>query len=305
MNLRRALLVVVLWGLGHAAASAHQSLGESYLVVVAGLGGEPTYRERFHEWSLALVEAATNRGGLLADNVWYLGEDPEQDTTSIRSKSTREEIEKVFEEIAQRAEPGDRVFVVLIGHGSYRSGESRFNLPGPDATADEFSLMLDRFDEQQVVFVNTASASGGFIEALSGENRIVVTATKSGMQNNETHFGKFFIDAFAEDGADVDKDKRISVLEAFEYARLQVTHVYEEGNQLQTEHALLDDNGDQQGAQRPGEAGTNGESGPVDGAVAKLAFLEGSGNGRGSARAGGAALDDPALGKRDSVDTYS
>ena len=298
MSLRRALVLIVLWGLGQPAASANQSLGETYLVVVAGLGGEPIYRERFHQWSLALVEAATDRGGLRAENVWYLGEDPEQDTASIRAKSTREEIEKAFEEIAQRTEPGDRVFVVLIGHGSYRSGESRFNLPGPDVTADEFSLMLDRFNEQQVVFVNTASASGGFIEALSGENRIVVTATKSGMQNNETQFGKFFIDAFAEDGADVDKDKRISVAEAFEYARLQVAHVYEEGNQLQTEHALLDDNGDQRGAQRPGEAGEtgkNGESGPVDGAVAKLAFLEGSGNRSGSARAGDDGVDDPAL----------
>ena len=296
LSLRRALLVVALWGLGHGAASAHQSLGETYLVVVAGLGGEPIYRERFHEWSLALVEAATNRGGLRADDVWYLGEDPEKDTASIRAKSTREEMEKAFEEIAQRAEPGDRVFIVLIGHGSYRSGESRFNLPGPDVTADEFSLMLDRFNEQQVVFVNTASASGGFVEALSGENRIVVTATKSGMQNNETQFGKFFIDAFAEDGADVDKNKRISVLEAFEYARLQVAHVYEEGNQLQTEHALLDDNGDQRGAQRPGEAGKNGEDGPVDGAVAKLAFLEGSGSRSGSARAGDDVVDGPALG---------
>ena len=96
----------------------------------------------------------------------------------------------------------------------------------------------------------------------------------------------------------MDKDKRISVAEAFEYARLQVAHVYEEGNQLQTEHALLDDNGDQRGAQRPGEAGEtgkNGESGPVDGSVAKLAFLEGSGNRSGSARAGDDGVDDPAL----------
>lgn len=293
MRLRLAL-VVLLWGLVPTNGVATQSLGEAYLIVISGLGGEPAYRERFHEWSSALVDAATSRGGLLADNIWYLGEDPQQDPSHIRAKSTKEEIEKAFEEVAARAQPGDRVFVVLIGHGSYRSGESRFNLPGPDLTAADFSFMLDRFSDQQVVFVNTASASGGFVEALSGENRIVVTATKSGMQNNETHFGKFFVDAFAQDGADVDKDKRISVLEAFEYARLQVAHLYEEGNELQTEHALLDDNGDREGTQRPAEAAQGAENGAGDGAVARRVFLEGSGNGSGSARAGDGG-DDPAL----------
>jgi hypothetical protein len=262
--------------------------------VISGLSGEPAYLERFHDWSSALVDAATHRGGLPADNIWYLGEDPQQDAARIRGKSTKEEIGKVFEEIDARARPGDRVFVVLIGHGSYGSGESRFNLPGPDITAAEFSLMLDRFGEQQIVFVNTASASGGFIEAISGKNRIVVTATKSGMQNNETRFAEFFVDAFAQDGADVDKDKRISVLEAFEYARLQVAHVYEEGNQLQTEHALLDDNGDGQGAQRPEEAEKSAEGAAADGAVARLVFLAVTGEGSG-ATAGGEGVDDPAL----------
>lgn len=294
MSLRVAVASVgLLLGVAPGGVVSGQTLGETYLLVVSGLGGEPAYRDQFHEWSIALVEAATTRGGLLADNVWYLGEEPERAGTD--AKSTKEEVERVFQEIDQRAEPGDRVFIVLIGHGSYRSGESRFNLPGPDLTAAEFSFMLERFDQQQIVFVNTASASGGFIEAISGENRIVVTATKSGMQNNETHFGKFFVQAFAEDGADVDKDNRISVLEAFEYARLQVAHVYEEGNQLQTEHALLDDNGDRQGVQRPGEAGQSGDGARSDGALARLTFLEGSANLRAAGQAGDAAADDPAL----------
>ncbi|MGH9460026.1 MAG: C13 family peptidase [Vicinamibacteria bacterium] len=289
----RALLVVLLWGV-LAKGVASQSLGETYLVVISGLSGEPAYRERFQDWSSALVEAATTRGGVPADNVWYLGEDPQQDPARIRAKSTKEEIEKAFDEIGARARPGDRVFVVLVGHGSYGSGESRFNLPGPDITAAEFSFMLDRFGEQQIVFVNTASASGGFIEAISGKNRIVVTATKSGMQNNETRFAEFFVDAFAQDGADVDKDKRISVLEAFEYARLQVAHVYEEGNQLQTEHALLDDNGDQQGAQLPAESAESAEGNPGDGTVARLVFLEGSAN-RSTSAGAGDEIEDPAV----------
>ena len=271
-----------------------QSLGRTYLVVARGLGGESGYRDQFHEQALSMIDTSQRRLGVPAENIWYLGEDPERDTERIRGKSTKEGIEKVLAEVGQRVEPGDQVVVILIGHGSYDSGESRFNLPGPDVSADEFALMLDRFGSQQVVFVNTASASGGFIEALSGKNRIVVTATKSGMERNEAQFGKFFIEAFAGEGADVDKDKRISVWEAFEYARLKVAHAYEESNQLQTEHALLDDNGDQQGAHRPGEP-AGGEGGSLDGSVARLAFLQGSVTGAGGADASRPTPDDPEL----------
>jgi hypothetical protein len=90
------------------------------------------------------------------------------------------------------------------------------------------------------VLVNTASASGDFVPVLSGPNRVLVTATKTGFERNETIFGEFFVDAFASDGADTDKDNRVSVLEAFTYARREVTRRYEDSNRLLTEHALLE-----------------------------------------------------------------
>jgi hypothetical protein len=273
------LLVVVLGAV--EVSTAGQSLGRSYLLIVSGLGGEPAYRDQFYEWSISLLEATGSRYGLPAESIWYLGEKPDRDPERIRGKSTKDGIKRALDEVASLVEPGDQVLIVLIGHGSYRSGESRFNLPGPDITAEEFARLLERFDSQQIVFVNTASASGGFIQALSGENRVIVTATKSGMERNETHFGKYFIEAFVGEGADVDKDKRVSVLEAFEYARLHVAHAYEEGNQLQTEHALLDDNGDREGTQRPGESEES-----ADGSLAKLSFVM-------AGTVPGASADDP------------
>ena len=50
--------------------------------------------------------------------------------------------------------------------------------------------------------------------------------------------------ALAEDGADLDKDERVSMLEAFTFARAEVGRVYERDNRLLTEHAMLDDDGD-------------------------------------------------------------
>ena len=284
-----AILTVAVSPVVSDFASA-QSVGRSYLLIVSGLGGEPAYRDQFYESSIALLEAASSRFRLPAEDIWYLGEEPERDPERIRGKSTKEAVQNALTEIALRVEPGDQVFIILIGHGSYRSGESRFNLPGPDITADEFATLLERFGAQQIVFVNTASASGGFIQALSGENRVIVTATKSGMERNETLFGKYFIEAFAGEGADVDKDKRVSVLEAFEYARLHVAEAYEEGNQLQTEHAVLDDNGDKKGTPRPLEA----EKPSGDGVVAKLSFMT-SGTIPGAAGSEAGVPEDPEL----------
>ena len=64
--------------------------------------------------------------------------------------------------------------------------------------------------------------------------------------------------AFADEGADTDKDERVSLLEAFDYARLEVARVYESDNRLLTEHALLDDNGDGAGSTAPSPDSADG-----------------------------------------------
>jgi hypothetical protein len=267
---------------------AAEAAGVSYLVIVSGLGGEPAYRERFHQWAVSMQEAAKERYGLSDDQIYYLAEKPELDPERIDGKSTREDVAQTLESLAERVRPGDQVYILLIGHGSYRSGESRFNLPGPDLTALDFARLLEPFSAQQVVFVNVASASGDFVKTLSGENRIVVTATKSGVERNETVFGEYFVQAYAGDGADVNKDEYVSVLEAFDYARGQVSRFYEEGNRLQTEHAVLDDNGDGLGTHDPADERIE----IADGAAATSVFLTGESR---QSSIGSYSTDDPEL----------
>lgn len=248
-----------------------QGGGETHLIIVTGLGGEPRYSESFHEWATSLVTTARESWGLPGRNIAYLGERPEVDPGRISGRSTRNRIESVLDSLAGIMRPADQLFIVLIGHGSVRNGESRFNLPGPDMTASDFARLLDRFTSQRVVFVNTSSASGGFVEALSGDNRTIVTATRSGRERNETLFGRYFVEAYADDTADTDKNGRVSVLEAFDYARREVARVYESENLLLTEHALLDDNGDGLGSAEPDVQG-------ADGSIAASLYLAGPGS---------------------------
>jgi hypothetical protein len=238
----RALAAFLLSAYPTAAPEA--AAEEAYLLIVTGLSGEPKTADALHEQAAALRQAAVERYGLQASNVTYLGESPERDSAQIAAKSTRENVSTALAKIAERARPGDAVWLVLLGHGSFQSGESRFNLPGPDLTAEDWKRALERFGEQKLVFVNAASASGEFVAALAKKpngKRVVVTATKSGVERNETIFGRHFVEAFSGSGADKDKNGRVSILEAFEYAKAEVAREYEKGNRLLTEHAVLED----------------------------------------------------------------
>ncbi len=281
MKLQHLLLAAL------ASATVAQAAGESYLLIVSGLGGEPSYKERFHQQSIALLEVAKSQYGLADDQVIYLAEDPELNPERTTDRSTKDNVVKALETFLTRVRPGDQLYLVFFGHGSFRSGESRLNLPGPDLTATELAMLLEPFSAQQVIFVNTASASGGFVKALSGKNRIVVTATKSGMERNETVFGGYFVEAYESGGADVNKDQRVSVYEAFEYARRQVGRFYEENNRLMTEHAILDDNGDGTGTHDAEKSKKT-----ADGSLASSSYLVAASAVR---ERPGAELDDPEL----------
>lgn len=227
-------LFVATWGAPVAAETSH-------LLVIAGLGGEPRFRDMFHEQAVSLASAAETRLGLASDDVHCLTEKPDREPSTIDARSTLENVSAAFDRMKSRLRPGDRVFVLLIGHGSFRSGEARFNLPGPDLTPGELARLLGPFESHDLAVVIASSASGAFAEPLAGPRRVVVTATKSGQERNETVFGQHFVDALTGEGADVDKDGRVSILEAFEYAQREVERFYEGENRLQTEHPRLED----------------------------------------------------------------
>jgi hypothetical protein len=238
-----------------AAPAAAQ---ETHVAVIVGLGGEPEHAETFRRWAGSLVDHSIGRLGIPRERVLYLLDDPQQDPKRAPGKSTKEEIQRGLAAMRAAAEPDDVVFITLIGHGTWNGKLAKFNLPGPDMTAEDFASILKEFPTKNIVFVNTASASGPFVEALSGVARVVVTATRSGAEQFATVFGGYFIDALAGDGADADRNKRISVLEAFTAAKSDVARVYEQRGIMLTERAMLEDGGDGEGSLDPAVNGKDG-----------------------------------------------
>lgn len=239
-------------------AAAPANAQNAHVAVIVGLAGEPEHGDTFRRWAGTLVDHVTGRLGVARERVVYLSDQPAQDAKRATGKSSKEEIEKALSAMAASAGADDPVFIVLIGHGTFDGKVAKFNLPGPDMTPADFAPLLKKFSSRKVVFVNTASSSAPFVDALSAEGRTIVTATRSGAEKFATLFGGYFIDALASDSADADKNNRISVLEAFVAAKADVARAYEKQGIMITEHPLLDDGGDGEGSMDPSADGKDG-----------------------------------------------
>jgi hypothetical protein len=233
---RRLPLVVLAFSLLLPAFAYAQDV---HLLVVTGVGGDDEHVAQFQKWAGAVVDSA-KKHGVIDANITWLGEAPDKDPR-IKARSSKDNVTKAFTDLAAKAKPDDEVFVLLIGHGSFDGRTASFNLPGPDLSADDYAMLLKRFTTQKIAFVNTASSSGPFIQALAGPARTIVTATKTGGERNETRFPEFFVQALDSEEADRDRNGRVSVQEAFDFAAAKVKAEYEKEGHILTEHAALDD----------------------------------------------------------------
>ena len=202
-----------------------------FLLVVVGLSGDPEHGELFEKWGASLASTAETLG-VAPERVLLVGD-----------QATKIDVEQAIETIATRSTADDVVFVVLIGHGSFDGRAAKFNLKGPDLDATDFAALVQRIPSRHLVFANTTSSSGPFREALAGPGRTIITATRNGAEQYDTLFPGFFVDAFSSDAADVDKNRRVTVQEAFDYAQREVGLAYEREGLLATEHSVIDDAG--------------------------------------------------------------
>jgi hypothetical protein len=199
-----------------------------FTFIVAGLGGEPEYEQRFREQATAIAAAAEKTAGAPGHVVVLTGD-----------QARREPLRKELEAFAAKVKATDSATVVLIGHGTYDGEEYRFNLPGADITGSELAQLFDKLAAKQQLIVNATSASGATTDLWKRPERTVITATKSGGERTATRFAQFWAQAVSGEGADVNKDEIVTAAEAFDYANRQVAASYKSDVSLATEHARM------------------------------------------------------------------
>jgi hypothetical protein len=200
----------------------------SFTFIVAGLGGEADYEQRFREQAASIAEAAKKAAGEQGHVVVLTGD-----------QARRDSVRREFQEFAAKMKATDSATVVLIGHGTYDGEEYRFNVPGADITGSELTQLFDRLPAKQQLIVNATSSSGATIELWQRPERVVISATKSGGERTATRFAQFWSQAVSGDAADVNKDEVVTAAEAFDYTNRQVAASYKSEVALATEHARI------------------------------------------------------------------
>ena len=200
---------------------------EATVIVVAGAAGEPEFAPdialQVDAWAKVSAQAGAKH-------------------VSIGDSAT--DRERVKDALAAEAKEGPgELWIVLIGHGTFDGKEAKLNLRGPDLSAGELSEWLKPF-KRPMAIIDTTSSSAPFLAKLAAPKRVVVSATRSGNEQNYARFGKYLAEALPDPKSDLDKDGQISLLESFLSASHRTMEFYKAEGRLATEHALLDDNGD-------------------------------------------------------------
>ncbi len=224
---------------------------DRYALIVTGANGEDSYAPQYAQWRQAASVALIEKLAFDATHVFTLF-----DGGDAAHASTAAGVRRTIETIRARMTADDVLLVLLIGHGSFDGVEAKFNLVGPDLSSAEWAALLKPVPGTLVV-VDASAASSPFLERLAAPRRIVITATDSIAQRFDTVFPEYFVKALTDPDADIDKNGRVSIWEAFSAASVGVRRYFTQRGQLATERALLDDNGDGVGREAGGE-GTDG-----------------------------------------------
>jgi hypothetical protein len=160
-----------------------------------------------------------------------------------QQKESLSNLEKALKEFSKE---GEDLWLVWIGHGSYDGRTANFNLRGDDIDSKSVATLLKPF-KRRLVILNLFSASAPFLDVLSGENRVIISSTRSAGQRNYSRFGEKLADAISSEDADLDLDGEVSLLEATLAASAKTEAFYTEAQRVVQEHSVLEDNADKLG----------------------------------------------------------
>ena len=230
--------IVAVCGLLVTLVATAAEAQQRYALVISGASGGEEYVEQYAAWTGAFERTLTDLMKFDRARITILS-----DTADTTKAATAVNVRKALGAVRERMTRDDLLLVLLIGHGTFDGVDAKFNLVGPDLESSEWAALVKPLPGQ-VVIVNSTAGSFPFIERLSGPRRIVISATDSVAQRFDTVFPEYFVRAFEDAGADLDKNSRVSVWEAFASASAAVRRHYQQRGQLATERSLLDDNGD-------------------------------------------------------------
>lgn len=227
-----------------------------WLLLACGLPGDADHRERLTDAVSKISNAAETVLGVNPDKTRrVLVSDPAMgdalhDQLPDASECTKESMQTTLQELAALIQPADSLTVILLGHGQLYKRRSTFNVQGPDFDSAEFAKWVQPIHCRQRVFLLTMPTSGFWLKPLRAENTVVISATEADLEFTATEMPYALADVLDGQGIgvqtleDIDQDGQLSMLDLYLAVNIEIHNRFSGAEQLQTEHAKLDDNGD-------------------------------------------------------------
>ncbi|MBI5757086.1 MAG: hypothetical protein HZA46_01060 [Planctomycetales bacterium] len=260
---RVALLFTVSWlllltGSADAAELPNDSTlgkGTKRALLVCGLSGDAAHHKLYSETVTKLHEGLSKGLGFADVQVLFGDESQDSDSDVIKSagRATREELEKSVTALGAKLQAVDALWVIVVGHSHYDGKHSWLNLPGPDIQQFDFAKLFQGLSAGQQIFMLTTPTSGFYVKPLSAKGRVVITATETDWETNETEFPHALARVLSSPPEvtefDIDHDGTITLFDLYVTVARNLAQSYLERELLATEHPLLDDNGDGRGTE--------------------------------------------------------
>jgi len=193
-----------------AAACASALAGQSYALLVGGLGGQEPYNRWHKDWLARFQAYLTKEAGVPEANVRVLS----------GAAATADAVTGAIADVAKRAKPQDQFILFIVGHGEINGEQPTLTLPGPDLKARQLAAALSGVAAGSQVILNFSASSGDFLKFLVAPNRINITAT-SPTELQAPVLAEFFLRGLESKRADADNSGVITMVEAYNWAAQQ------------------------------------------------------------------------------------
>jgi hypothetical protein len=220
-----------------------QGYAADYVLLIGGLGGGEKYTQEFGQSLTTIRESLVQRHGYSSGNIRLLLED---DTSAFGADqvATRQNIELEFTALKDKLKAEDTLLLILVGHGQSDYREPKFNLPGPDLSAQQLALLLNVLPARDQRLILAFPCSGHFTEFLGNPQRTILASCDGPRQIYHSVMPRHLVAALESNFLDTNLDNTVDFQELFLYLSDEVEGHYMAAGQLQTENPALEDNGD-------------------------------------------------------------
>jgi hypothetical protein len=227
-----------------------------WLLLGCGLPGDEMHRERLTTACSQIIDSIDQIGVSTSNLVVLVGDQQMHEQLARRGLKielcTKELLQQSIAHISQHSNSHDECWIILLGHAHLYDRTSQFNIAGPDVDQKEFAAYLEKLPNIQQVLWLTFPVSGHWIKPASSPNRTVITATEADLEFTGTEMPYSLAKAISRTESilkDVDGDNRLTLFDLYVSSSLHVADQFLKQERLQTEHSLLDDNGDGRGTE--------------------------------------------------------